>query len=45
MAPDVLQPSAEERALCLAVVASLRDVLEMLRAHADSQRPLGAIAR
>jgi len=45
LAPDILQPSSEERALCLAVVASLRDVLEMLRAHADAPRPLGAFAR
>ncbi|MBG0808807.1 HAD family phosphatase [Methylosinus sp. H3A] len=45
LAPDILQPSPEERALCLAVVASLRDVLDMLRAHAAAHRPLGAFAR
>lgn len=31
MAPDILQPSPEDRALCLAVVSSLNDVLELMR--------------
>ncbi|PWB84363.1 MAG: HAD family phosphatase [Methylocystaceae bacterium] len=33
LTPDILQPSEEERALCLAVVASLHDVLDMMRAR------------
>lgn len=33
MAPDILQPSPEDRALCLAVVSSLHDVLDLMRAR------------
>lgn len=31
LAPDILQPSGEDRALCLAIVSSLHEVLELLR--------------
>lgn len=38
LAPDMLEPSSEDRNLCLAVVASLREALDMLRAHARGSR-------
>jgi HAD superfamily hydrolase (TIGR01509 family) len=38
VAPDLLEPSPEERALCLAVVASLDEALDLLRAHARGPR-------
>jgi HAD superfamily hydrolase (TIGR01509 family) len=38
LAPDLLEPSAEDRELCLAVVASLDEALELLRAHTHGRR-------
>ncbi len=38
MAPDILQPSHEDRALCLAVVASLHEVLDLMRARERDHR-------
>jgi HAD superfamily hydrolase (TIGR01509 family) len=38
VAPDLLEPSAEDRALCLAVVASLDEALHLLRAHSRGRR-------
>jgi HAD superfamily hydrolase (TIGR01509 family) len=38
VAPDLLEPSVEDRALCLAVVASLDEALDLLRAHRSGRR-------
>lgn len=46
LAPDLLQPSLEERALCVAVVDSLGEALTLLRAHERGRRlALAAPAR
>src|SRR5256885_892221 len=39
MVPDMVPPTAESRAKCVAVVPDLGAVLELLRKHGGSQRP------